>query len=84
MNLGVPVIASKVGGTPEIIDHKKDGVLVDINSKDAETDKVNLFVEAIRWTIGISDKQKFDLGKMAEKKIRSRFSHATDEYEKLL
>lgn len=40
MALGLPVISTKVGGVPYLIDNRKDGLLVPVNDKEA-------FVEAI-------------------------------------
>lgn len=42
MSLGTPIVTTSVGGNVEIIEHKKDGVLVEYNDKKA------LYTEAVR------------------------------------
>lgn len=34
MAVGIPVITTKAGGNPEIVSHKKDGILVEFNNRD--------------------------------------------------
>lgn len=34
MQLGIPVVSTKIGGNPEVIEHKKNGLLVEYNNKE--------------------------------------------------
>ena len=50
----IPVVATSVGGIPELIDHEKNGLLVDPNDPDQLANSVNEILEneekAIRIT----------------------------------
>ncbi|MBN1348687.1 glycosyltransferase [candidate division KSB1 bacterium] len=66
MASGLPVIASDVGGTPEIISHEKNGILVPARN-------VELLSEQIRLLSEDPNRQRM-LGNNARESIRSAFS----------
>ena len=43
--LNVPVVATRVGGIPELIEHEKNGLLVDPNNPDQLLNSVNELLE---------------------------------------
>ncbi|NLE64769.1 MAG: glycosyltransferase family 4 protein [Elusimicrobia bacterium] len=63
---GVPVVASRVGGLPSVVDHGRTGLLVPAN--DPET-----LAEAITELLG-SPQQRVTMGARARQHILSRFS----------
>lgn len=77
MSLGIPVIATKVGGMEEMIDHKKNGFLVEVGDIDAMSN----------YTISLlSDNAIYNMvSGEALKKVKSSFSSEiiATEYEKL-
>ena len=44
MSLGTPVIASNIGGLPEMVNHDKDGLLYETGNSDALTEKLRLMI----------------------------------------
>ncbi len=72
-----PIIASKVGGIPEIIEDKKTGLLV-------EPKKVTDLGEAIRWMLG-HENEANEMGRCARKIVLEKFDieKMVKEYEKL-
>ena len=77
MAMGKPVIASKIGAIPEVIEHKKNGVLVEPNN-------VNALVDAILYMLGNSEKSK-RMGAEASKLIYEKFNidFIIDEWERI-
>ncbi|MFN8530239.1 MAG: glycosyltransferase [Anaerolineae bacterium] len=63
---GLPVIASQVGGIPEIIEEGVSGLLIPVRRPD-------LLAEKIRWVLDHPDEGK-RLGETASQRIRSIFS----------
>ena len=43
--LKIPVIATKVGGIPELIEHDKNGLLIDVNQPTQLLDTINQLLE---------------------------------------
>jgi len=66
MATGLPVVASKVGGTPELIEHQRDGLLFTSNS-------VGELTEALQFLIENPQKAR-ELGRNALQKAREKFS----------
>ncbi len=66
MATGLPIVASRVGGNPELIDHQQNGLLFTSNS-------VEELVNALRWMINNPEKAK-QLGQKALHKARTMFS----------
>ena len=67
MACGTPVIASNIAGIPEIIDHTKNGYLID-NSI------VSDFINSIELLFNLSDELKIEMSNAAHEKIRDKFS----------
>ncbi len=68
MASGLPVLASRVGGLPELIDDGQNGWLIDSN--DDVTDLAN----AIHRTLELSDEKLIEIGRAAREAIASRYS----------
>ncbi|MDP8263821.1 MAG: glycosyltransferase [Candidatus Ancaeobacter aquaticus] len=66
MAAGIPVIAFRVGGIPEIIDHKSNGFLIDDNDEESFLDTLNYLIE--------NKKVCEDIGSEARKKIVNTYS----------
>ncbi len=66
MACGTPVIATRSGGTPEIIDHGESGLLLESNTADQ-------LAWAMRWMLN-SPAEREQMGKRARQKVASRFS----------
>ena len=66
MAIGKTVIATKIGGMPEIIEHMKNGILIQPND-------VNSLLEAFR-TLLENTKIKITMGTYASNSIQERFS----------
>ena len=66
MSCGLPVIATTVGGTPEIVDNMKNGVLVPPRDPEAMAQALADLLE--------NDKLTATIGEKATKKIRESFS----------
>lgn len=64
--LGLPVLATRVGGIPEIVDHGVDGLLVPPGDAQALATAMEAFLKGGVWLPG--------QGAAAAKKIRARFS----------
>ncbi|MBC8284626.1 MAG: glycosyltransferase [Nitrospinae bacterium] len=76
MASGLPVVASRVGGVPELIKNKIEGMLFDPNSKDDLKEKLNALVH---------DKDlRNSLGMHATEKINSEFGSWKQQTDKLL
>lgn len=79
---GRPVVASRIGGVPELIDHEADGFLV------APGDVQGLR-ERLSWMAG-HPAAALEMGRVGRQKMRERFSPAThyrtlsDIYERVL
>ena len=65
MSCGVPVVASNIGGLPELIDHGENGYLCPLDNVDA-------FAERVRQLISNEDLQK-KMGKAARQKAINCF-----------
>ena len=76
MSRGIPVIASKTGGIPEVIDNGKNGILVDFNSESIAKAIVELYENKKKMT---------QLGENARNTIKKQFSwdKAADEFMKI-
>lgn len=66
---GLPVVATEVGGTPEIIDHMKNGILVP--AKDTEA-----IARAIKFLIDNPEKRK-EFGEKLKEKVGKEFKLET-------
>ncbi len=76
MACGLPVIASKVGGVPELIQNNIEGLLFDRNSKEELVEKLNRLIQ---------DKElQNTLGMAAAKKVNSHYNSWEKQAEKLL
>ncbi|MBU4305378.1 MAG: glycosyltransferase family 4 protein [Candidatus Omnitrophica bacterium] len=72
--LGIPVVATRVGGIPEIVEDNKSGILV-------EPANAAGLAEALRRLV--EDKQKrTEMGSYAKQSVKNRYS-ATDYIEKI-
>lgn len=73
MNRGKFVVASNVGGIPEIIIHKKNGLLFDIKESDSLVESIKLFldnkvdIDKIRQNAALSVREKFNITSSIEK-----------------
>lgn len=63
MALGTPIVTTDIGGNPELIEHNKDGLLVDYNDSDALT-------AAIR-ELNTNSELRQKVSTNAQKKVRS-------------
>jgi len=78
MSVGTPVVASAVGGLPEIIDHKKDGYLVGMVGN-----IVMNFANQIKYVIDHPESNN-KVKAMARKKVLCKFANTNKRYERLL
>ena len=76
MASGLPVIASQVGGIPELIQENIEGLLFKSDSKDDLKEKLNKLIKD-------NQLQEF-LGKNAQKKIATHYGSWENQSEKLL
>lgn len=67
MACGTPVIASNIAGIPEIIEHTKNGYLIDDLI-------VSDFINSIELLFNLSDELKTEMSNAAHEKIRDKFS----------
>jgi len=77
LSCGIPVIATKVGGIPELITHKKNGYLADPN--------LNSLLNGINWLMKLNNKEINKIKKNNRQKTLKNFSLSTmvNKYEKL-
>jgi glycosyltransferase involved in cell wall biosynthesis len=77
MAAGTPVVASEVGGNPEIVGNEKTGLLLPLHNKQQ-------WIEAIRSLINNENKRK-SLSQMARSEISERFNlgKMVENYEKI-
>lgn len=76
MACGLPIIASKVGGIPDLIQDKVEGLLFESDSKAELVEKLDKLMQ---------DKElQISLGRAATKKVNSQFSSWENQAEKLL
>ena len=66
---GLPVIATSVGGTPEIVEHMKSGILVEPKNPEA-------MAEAIKFMIDNPEKRK-EFGEKLKEKVEKEFKLET-------
>lgn len=66
MALGKPVIATSGGGTDEIVDDQKTGLLVSTSNPDELAEKIELLID--------NPKLRFDMGKSGKERIQRLFS----------
>lgn len=61
MQVGLPVVATEVGGIPDLISNDKDGLLVRVNDQEDLSRNIERLLtdEALRRKFGISAKEKF-------------------------
>ena len=71
MSFGLPALATRVFGVPELIDDGRSGLLVEPNSLDGATQGLNRL-------LGLSDSERTSIGLAAREKIRT--SHDTRGY----
>ncbi|MFW6217242.1 MAG: glycosyltransferase, partial [Desulfohalobiaceae bacterium] len=80
MSCGTPVVASQVGGIPEILDHGRDGYLVPlepVSQSDAEPKNPEDFSQALAREINkiLQDpEQARQMGQAAREKVLARYS----------
>ena len=66
MGFGLPVLSTRVFGIPELVDHGKNGLLVQANS-------VKSAVEGLELMLGLTETERSSLGRAAKEKIRTHF-----------
>ncbi len=71
MAAGIPIVASRVGGIPEIVENQKSGLLVESENSSALAEKIILLVnnKALRQKLaseGLKRVQQFDAKEMAK------------------
>jgi len=78
MAFGLPVVAARVGGVPEVIEDNENGFLVEPKSPDALAEKID-------YVLSLSTKKKTEICKRAKKTIEEKFSlkKMVKEYENL-
>ena len=78
MAQGVPVLATKVGGIPELIEDGKDGFLIE--SKNSKT-----LADKISYVFNLPEEKRIEIGENARKKIKENFSieKMVQEHERL-
>jgi glycosyltransferase involved in cell wall biosynthesis len=67
MSCGLPVIATSIGGMPEIVQHGRTGWLIDNSGKDA-------IAEAIRAAAALPREHLSEMGMRARASVQTRFS----------
>jgi glycosyltransferase involved in cell wall biosynthesis len=74
MSLGIPTVATRVGGTPEIVDHEETGFLV-------ESDDLAAFTRAIKNLLD-QPVERIKMGNAAKVKFEQKFSvkQMVDQY----
>jgi glycosyltransferase involved in cell wall biosynthesis len=77
MAAGVPIVASRVGGTPEIIENNRTGSVIPL-------DEPSKWVKEIKSIIKDDQKRK-DMAETAKYEVKKRFSlnSMVDRYEKV-
>jgi sugar transferase (PEP-CTERM/EpsH1 system associated) len=77
MAAGKAIVASAVGGNPEVIEDEKTGLLIPVNEKQQ-------WIEAIRMLIRNDDKRR-SISEMAMAEVNERFSlqKMVEDYEKI-
>ena len=77
MAAGKPIVASAVGGIPEVIDHGIDGILIPSDDSDRLAEAISELLH--------DDKKRDDMGEKARKKFEERFTIQTmvERYEEL-
>jgi glycosyltransferase involved in cell wall biosynthesis len=77
MALGKPIIATRVGGIPELVSHNVDGYLFQTGDY---IELSNLIISLLK-----NENQRNKMGRLAAEKVKSRFSlrKMTDEYNSL-
>jgi len=77
MAAGIPVIASSVGGNPEIIEHNKNGILISL-------DEPSVWIETIKYLME-NEQERKRLSDSARSKVVKEFSLETmvNRYETL-
>lgn len=67
---GLPILASRIGGLPELVEHGVNGFLV-------EPQDVHAWTEALKQCATLSQKARSQMGKKSYKKVLERFTWAT-------
>ena len=73
--MGLPVVASRVGGIPDVIKHEKNGLLIDLKSNSQLTTAIKTLLEneALAQNYGTALQEtvqtKFAIEQMLEKTI---------------
>jgi len=73
-SMGKPVIGSNIGGIPELVDHKKNGLLFEMGNVDSLTNNINYLLTNQNIII--------NFGKEARKKAELEF-HPEVHYDKI-
>lgn len=76
MSCGLPVVASKVGGIPDLVQHEKEGLLFEPGSKDDLKEKLERLIGDREFQIA--------LGKNACEKVTTQYGSWKNQAEKLL
>ncbi len=59
MRAGLPVIATRVGGLPEVVEHEVTGLLVEPDSSAALVEAIRLLRDGRRSTFGKAGRERF-------------------------
>ncbi len=81
MSVGTPLIATAVGGTPEIIEDLKNGLLSTLHPSENET--VSELAQTIKKAFSLDDASYSAMSTSAKEKIKNTFSSMDDEYLEL-
>lgn len=76
MLAGVPVVATTVGGIPDIISHQKSGLLVEPGSADALADAVQTLLERPDFARALSDRAKWAAQWLTSNRMEERTARA--------
>jgi len=60
MALGLPVVSTNVGGLPYLIQHNKDGVLVEKNNPSEMTTEICKILEENKYSLAINARKKVE------------------------
>jgi glycosyltransferase involved in cell wall biosynthesis len=76
MRAGLPILASNVGGVPEVITHGENGLLVDRDDESSLIENINLLLRdsSLRARMGAIARKRFECGFLVEDMVQKTFS----------